>query len=79
MNDAQRYRMNAAECLSAAEQRQSPYRSSAFTMAAYWLSLARQQEAVESLLGNGREAQDITAAALSEGSNLHLVRAAERA
>jgi hypothetical protein len=58
MNDAQRYRMNAAECLSAAERRQSPYRSFAFTMAAYWLSLARHQEAVESLLGNGSEAQD---------------------
>jgi hypothetical protein len=58
MNDAQRYRINAAECLSAAERRQSPYRSCAFTMAAYWLSLARQQEAVESLLGDGSEAQD---------------------
>jgi hypothetical protein len=53
MNDAQRYRMNAAECLSAAERRQSPYRSFTFTMAPYWLSVARQQEAMDALLGDG--------------------------
>jgi hypothetical protein len=55
MNDAQRYRTNAAECLSAAERRQSPYRTLAFTMAAYWLSLERQQKAVDELLANGGE------------------------
>jgi hypothetical protein len=42
MNDAQRYRMNAAECLSAAEQRESPHRRLALTIAAHWLALARQ-------------------------------------
>jgi hypothetical protein len=52
MNDAQRYRKNAAECLTAAERRESHYRRIAFTMAAYWLSLARQQEVVDSLLGD---------------------------
>jgi hypothetical protein len=56
MNDAQRYRKNAAECLSAAERRDSPYHSFAFTMAAYWLSLARQQEAIADILGNWSEA-----------------------
>jgi hypothetical protein len=52
MNDAQRYRINAAECLSAAERRGSPYHSLALTIAAYWISLARQQEAVDGLLGS---------------------------
>jgi hypothetical protein len=60
VNDAQRYRMNAAECLSAAERRESPYRSPAFTIAAYWLSLARQQEAVDGLLAAGIEARSAT-------------------
>jgi hypothetical protein len=63
MYDAQRYRTYAAECLSAAERRQSPYRSLAFTIAAYWLALARQQEAVDRLLGNGSEAQTADPAA----------------
>jgi hypothetical protein len=62
MNQAQRYRMNAAECLSAAERRGSPYQSLAFTIAAYWLSLARQQEAVDALLGDGSEPRKMTAA-----------------
>jgi hypothetical protein len=52
MNAAQRYRMNAAQCLSAAEQRESPYRRLAFTIAAYWLSLARQQRTLDDLLAN---------------------------
>jgi hypothetical protein len=34
MNDAQRYRRNAAQCLTAAEPRESPYRRLAFTIAA---------------------------------------------
>jgi hypothetical protein len=34
MNDAQRYRRNAAQCLTAAEQRDSPYRRLALTIAA---------------------------------------------
>jgi hypothetical protein len=52
MNDAQRYRRNAAQCLTAAEQRESPYRRLAFTIAAYWLALARQQKVVDDLLAN---------------------------
>jgi hypothetical protein len=57
MNDAQRYRMNAAQCLSAAEPRGSPYRRLAFTIAAYWISLARQQKVVDELLANCSEAK----------------------
>jgi hypothetical protein len=53
MNDAQRYRRNAAQCLTAAEQRETPYRRRlAFTIAAYWLALARQQKVVDELLAN---------------------------
>jgi len=42
MNDAQRYRMNAPECLSAAERCEPAYRSLTLAIAASWLSLARQ-------------------------------------
>jgi hypothetical protein len=55
MNDAQRYRLNAAECLSAAERRESSYHYLAFTIAACWLSLAREQEAIAELVANGSE------------------------
>jgi hypothetical protein len=50
MNDAQRYRTNAAECLSAAERCGPPYRGLTLTIAASWLSLARQQIAMDELL-----------------------------
>jgi hypothetical protein len=50
MNDAQRYRMNAAECLSAAERCEPPYRGLTLTIAASWVSLARQQIAMNELL-----------------------------
>jgi hypothetical protein len=50
MNDAQRYRMNAAECLSAAEGCELPCRGLTLAIAESWLSLARQQEAMDELL-----------------------------
>jgi hypothetical protein len=56
MNDAQRHRLNAAQCLSAAEGCQRSYRRLAFTTAAYWLLLARQQKVVDELLANCSEA-----------------------
>jgi hypothetical protein len=56
MNDAQRYRMNAAECLSAAERCEPPYRSLTLAIAASSLSLARQQEAMDGLLAIWSEA-----------------------
>jgi hypothetical protein len=55
MTDAQRYRMNAAQCLTAAEQRESPYRGLAFTITAYWLALERHQAALDELVANGGE------------------------
>jgi hypothetical protein len=56
MKDAQRYRMNAAECLSAAERCEPPYRGLTLAIAASWLSLARQQIAMNELLAIWNEA-----------------------
>jgi hypothetical protein len=50
MHDSQRYRDNAAECLSAAQDASQPYYRINVSMATSWLSLARQDEAVDNLL-----------------------------
>jgi hypothetical protein len=50
VNDAQRYRMNAAECILAGERCGAAYRDLTFALAQSWLSLARQQEAMDELL-----------------------------
>jgi hypothetical protein len=50
MNDVQRYRVNAEECLSAAERCERPYRRPALAIAEAWLSLARHEEAMGELL-----------------------------
>jgi len=50
MTDAQRYSMNALECLSAADRYELPYRRPTVALAEAWLSLARQQEAMDELL-----------------------------
>jgi hypothetical protein len=50
MNDAQRYRENAAECLSAAERCEPAYRDLTVSIAETWLALARHQEAMDELL-----------------------------
>jgi hypothetical protein len=50
MHDSQRYRDNAAECLLAARDScQWDYRKLNFSMAALWLALAGQDEAVDNL------------------------------
>jgi hypothetical protein len=49
MKDVQRYRLNAAECLSAAERCDPAYRDRTLAVAEAWLSLARQQEAMVEL------------------------------
>jgi hypothetical protein len=59
MNDAQRYRMNAAGCLSAADRCEQPYRRLTLTIAETWLSLARHEEAMDELLGNWSEAGSV--------------------
>jgi hypothetical protein len=50
MSEAQRYRMNAAECLSAVERCGPAYRVITLAIAATWLALARHQEAIDELL-----------------------------
>jgi hypothetical protein len=62
MNDAQRYRTNAAECLSAAERCDPAYRGLTLAIAASWLSLARQQIAMDELLAIWSEAGTDTSA-----------------
>jgi hypothetical protein len=72
MSDAQRYRMNAAECLSAAERCELPYRGLTLTIAEAWLSLARQQEAIDELLGIWGRARSATSTASSQQSFQYL-------
>ena len=50
MDDARRYRMNAAECLSAANRCEPPYRGLILAVATTWHALARQDEAMDELL-----------------------------
>jgi hypothetical protein len=68
MNDAQRYRMNAAECLSAAERCEPTYRDITFAVAEAWLSLARQQQAIDELLGIWGRALSATSTVSSQQS-----------
>jgi hypothetical protein len=52
MHDSRRYRDNAAECLLAAQDACQPYyRKLRLSMAVSWLSLARQDEAIDNELG----------------------------
>ncbi len=50
MHDAGRYRCNAAECLLAAQKGLPYYRELHLSLADTWLLLARQDEAMDSLL-----------------------------
>jgi hypothetical protein len=53
MHDSQRYRDSAAECLLAAEEACQPYyRKLHLSMAASWLSLARQDEEIDNLFAS---------------------------
>jgi hypothetical protein len=62
MNGAQRYRTNAAECLSAAERCDPDHRRLTLAIAASWVSLARQQIAIDELLAIWSEASTDTVA-----------------
>jgi hypothetical protein len=50
MTDAQRYRVNAAQCLSAAERCGPAYRDLTLSIAETWLALARHHDAIDELL-----------------------------
>jgi hypothetical protein len=53
MHNSRRYRDSAAECLLAAQEECQPYyRKLHLSMAASWLSLARQDEAIDNLLAS---------------------------
>jgi hypothetical protein len=53
MHDSRRYRDSAAECLLAAQEACHPYyRKLHLSMAASWLSLAQQDEAIDNLLAS---------------------------
>jgi hypothetical protein len=52
MNNSQRYRLNAADCLLAAKKCQSDYRGLLVSTAALWHALARQDDAIEELLAS---------------------------
>ena len=55
MHDSQRYRAIAGECLLAAQDAREPeYRKLHLSMAVSWLSLARQDEALDSPLEIGK-------------------------
>jgi hypothetical protein len=68
MTDGQRYRLNAAECLSAAERCEPAYRGLTFAIAASWLSLARQQEDMVELLAIWSNARSATSTVSSPQS-----------
>jgi hypothetical protein len=60
MHDSRRYRDSAAECLLAAQAPCQPYyRRLRLSMAASWLSLARQDEAMDNLLASGNTANPV--------------------
>jgi hypothetical protein len=61
-------RMNAAECLSAAERCEPTYRDLTLAVAEAWLSLARQQQAIDELLGIWGTALSDTSAVSSQRS-----------
>ena len=58
MNNSQRYRLNAAECLLAAKTCRGDYRGLLVSIAAFWHALARQDEAIEALLVNWERADE---------------------
>jgi hypothetical protein len=60
VNDVQRYRINAAECLSAAQRCGPAYRDLTLAIAASWLSLARHQEAMDEILATWSGAQSVS-------------------
>jgi hypothetical protein len=68
MNDAQRYRLNAAECIFAGARRGPAYRDLTFALAEAWMSLARQREAMDELLVIWSNAGSATSAAPSRQS-----------
>jgi hypothetical protein len=66
MRDSRRYRDSAAECLLNAQE---AYRKLKLSMAASWLSLARQDEAIDNLLADLDMANPIKTDVLAQQSD----------
>jgi len=67
MHDSRRYRDSAAECLLAAQEACQPYyRKLHLSMAASWLSLGRQDEAIDNLFASW----DMTVPVKTDGMGL---------
>jgi hypothetical protein len=65
MHNSQSYRDNAAKCLLAAQESREPhYRRLHLSMALSWLSLAREDEAVDGLLTSWYAAKPVKGGAL---------------
>ena len=62
MNDARRFRMNAAECLLAAKTCEPPDRGLVLAVATSWHALARQDEAMDELVATWNKADAAFAA-----------------
>jgi hypothetical protein len=66
MHDSRRYRERATECLLAAQGASEPYyRKLQLSIAVSWLSLARQDEAMDDLLAGWNTAEPIKADGLA--------------
>jgi hypothetical protein len=62
MDDSERYRRNAADCLDAATKAREPhYKSLYLSMAQAWLSLAEQDDATNGLLARWTMVEPIRA------------------
>jgi hypothetical protein len=59
MHDSQRYRYNAAECLLASRSMPTILPQTSSLMAASWLSLAQQDEAMDILLARWDTAEPV--------------------
>ena len=66
MNDARRYRMNAAECLLAAKTCEPSYRSILLTISAARYALAIQDEEIDRLLATWSELAPVQMPATAE-------------
>jgi hypothetical protein len=71
MNDAQPYRMNAAECLSAAERCGPAYRDLTVSIAETWLALVRHEDAMDELLATWNKASSLYQAGSLFTPDLH--------
>ena len=70
MRDSRWYRDSAAECLLNAQEAYQPYyRKLKLSMAASWLSLARQDEAIDNLLADLDMANPIKTDVLAQQSD----------